>query len=76
MDKLNGRINVDKCCHCNKRTNDEGDDFCLGHLDESIVMNACCGHGVDEHAYVQFWDSECIRGEQAINKINELKGKE
>jgi hypothetical protein len=28
-------------------------------------MNACCGHGDIDDAYVQFWDLSIIRGEDA-----------
>ncbi|UZV41106.1 hypothetical protein vBVpaMR16F_40 [Vibrio phage vB_VpaM_R16F] len=36
-------------------------------------MNACCGHGDIEVAYIQFWDSKCIRGQEAMEIINSLK---
>ena len=62
------------CIKCGKLPTKEGHDGCIGTLDEGIVMNACCGHGDEEYAYVQFWDSSCIRGVEAISKLKELKG--
>lgn len=35
-------------------------------------MNACCGHGQVRDAYIQDWDGECIRGEEAIDAISKL----
>jgi len=50
--KLNGRSNLDEACgHCGMPVTTEGYDGCVGFLPG--VMNACCGHGVIEHAYVQ-----------------------
>lgn len=34
-------------------------------------MNACCGHGENEAAYVQFWNKERLAGEEALKYINE-----
>ena len=52
------------CGHCGKYNTLEGHDACLGKL--KGVMNACCGHGEESEAYVQFWDGECIHGKDAI----------
>lgn len=60
------------CGHCGLEDTPEGHDGCLGTLDESIVMNACCGHGDAEHAYIQFWGGQCIRGDTAQKYIEEL----
>ena len=57
--------------HCGSANTKEGHDGCLGTL--AGVMNACCGHGVIEEAYVQFSPERCLRGEDAINKINGLR---
>lgn len=90
FDKLSGRINIDMCGYCGHQTNWNGDDFCLGHLDESIVMNACCGHGGRDYgsAHIQVYvdvprrraviikAQAIIKGEFAIDKINELKGEQ
>lgn len=59
------------CGHCGKNRTIEGHDGCIGTLDK--VMNACCGHGEDELAYVQFWTGKCIRGIRALNYIGEHK---
>lgn len=40
------------CGHCGLRSTSEGHDGCLGTLPG--VRNACCGHGNDRDAYVQF----------------------
>lgn len=62
------------CGHCKKPNTPEGHDGCLGTLDEKLVMNACCGHGETEAAYIQFWDNNCLRGKDAIEKFERLKG--
>jgi len=60
-----------KCGKCGNSTTEEGHDYCLGTL--AGVMNACCGHGVESEAYVQFLDGECVRGEDAVIIQNILK---
>lgn len=52
------------CGFCGKHSTDEGYDSCLGTL--PYVMNACCGHGESDLAYVQFENQVCLRGEAAI----------
>lgn len=53
------------CVHCKKPPildpNKEYEvyDACLGKLPGNI-MNACCGHGRDEQAYIQFTDTDTI----------------
>ncbi len=61
------------CGHCGLKDTPEGHDGCLGTLDESIVMNACCGHGNNPEAYIQFWDGESLRGIEAIEIQNKLR---
>jgi len=70
---LDGDIveNRKSCGHCGKHDTEEGHDGCLGTLPG--VMNACCGHGQANEAYVQFWDGICIRGHSAIIIATELK---
>jgi len=63
------------CIHCRLRPTPEGHDGCLGSLDEAVVMNACCGHGKDAQAYVQFWDGSAVRGSEAKVLIQSLKPK-
>jgi len=52
-----------KCGHCGLEATVEDHDGCLGTL--VGVVNACCGHGVESEAYVQFADGSCIRGKDA-----------
>lgn len=56
------------CGRCKEPITKEGHDACLGTL--KGLMNACCGHGEDSTAYVQFWDGSCIRGKDAIEIMN------
>lgn len=51
------------CGHCSKPPTNEGHDGCLGTLPN--VRNACCGHGVDGDAYIEYWDRRIIRGRKA-----------
>jgi len=51
------------CGHCGKICTEEGHDGCLGTL--IGAMNACCGHGNIDEAYIQFWDGSRIGGEDA-----------
>lgn len=48
-------------------------DGCLGKLSGGNIMNACCGHGDNEQAYIQYADSSCIRGEAAVELQRILK---
>lgn len=59
------------CRNCGRDWTEEGHDGCLGTLPG--IMNACCGHGIDKKAYVQFKDGFCIRGQDAITILNILK---
>ena len=60
------------CGFCGKSDTPEGHDGCLGTL--LGVMNACCGHGEDSTAYVQFNDgSEVIGGKTALVLISAIK---
>lgn len=44
---------IDRACgHCGKPNTPEGHDACLGALPG--VINACCGHGSPNEAYVQY----------------------
>ena len=58
-----------KCGRCGEHYTKEGHDNCLGTL--IGLMNACCGHGNTNEAYVQFLDGNCVRGKDAI-KIQEI----
>ena len=59
------------CGKCGRKGTNEGHDACLGTL--VGVMNACCGHGAIDEAYVQFLDGECIRGKDAVFILDILK---
>lgn len=69
----------DVCGHCNKKRTPEGHDGCIGTLKN--VMNACCGHGEERVAYVQFNHKDYIEepnkirldGKEALNYINKNK---
>lgn len=75
-DYLNG-YGKDKCSHCGIGRTPEGHDGCIGTLKN--VMNACCGHGQIEMAYVQFDHKDYkefpnklrIEGEEAIKYIRD-----
>jgi len=49
----------------------EAYDACIGKL--IGVMNACCGHGDDRDAYVQFLDGKSVHGKDAIDIMQILK---
>lgn len=60
------------CGHCGRHDTPEGHDGCLGTLPG--VMNACCGHGKNELAYVQYPPGDYIvRGMEATAHIRDLK---
>ena len=56
------------CAKCGLPPTPEGHDGCLGTL-VGNVMNACCGHGLDRQAYIQYWDGRRISRQEAINKF-------
>jgi len=62
------------CVKCKKGPTREGHDGCIGTLPATNVMNACCGHGCDSGAYVQFWDEPRISGAEAIRYIEDNRG--
>lgn len=59
------------CGDCNEYSTLEGHDACLGEL--KGIMNACCGHGIVNEAYVQFLDGFSIHREDAVIVLNILK---
>ena len=59
------------CGRCGKFLTKEGHDACLGTLPG--IMNACCGHGDNRDAYVQFLDEFSIHGKDAITILGILK---
>lgn len=61
------------CGHCGEHETPEGHDACLGTLPPHLVMNACCGHGRESQAYVQYRDGLLVEGRQALEAIERLK---
>ena len=59
------------CGHCSKQNTPEGHDGCLGTLGGGVV-NACCGHGDADDAYVQFDDGSRLGGEDALIWIDSV----
>jgi hypothetical protein len=68
---IEGRYNERPCGFCGLSNTKEGHDGCLGTL--KGIMNACCGHGQTNEAYVQFLDKTCVHGEDAITILDVLK---
>ena len=72
-------VNSPTCNYCGLSRTPEGYDGCLGELEN--VMNACCGHGHVEKAYVQFDhvdykefpNQNRISGIQAIEYIKSIQ---
>lgn len=58
------------CGHCGKSQTKEGHDGCIGTLPN--VMNACCGHGTIDEAFVQYYNGKIIRGQFALNEIRNI----
>jgi len=59
------------CIRCGKMPTADGHDACIANLPG--VINACCGHGIDE-PYVMFKDKTVLRGEKAEKWIKENNG--
>lgn len=73
IDAYGLRIDTERDCgFCQKSNTPEGHDGCLGTLPN--IMNACCGHGIEEDAYLQYLDGTIIRGKISITKMKELNG--
>lgn len=53
------------CGKCGEFNTPEGHDACLGTI-PGPVINACCGHGDDRCAYIQFNDGTDLRGTAAL----------
>lgn len=54
------------CKKCRIMIADGEADPCLGVLPG--VVNACCGHGVREQAYVMFENGQVVRGFKTIQR--------
>lgn len=59
------------CEKCKKPPTKEGHDGCLGTL-KGEIMNACCGHGKNSQAYIQYWNGKRIAGNEAIAEQKRL----
>ena len=55
------------CGHCGLHNTPEGHDGCLGTLPNA--MNACCGHGQPDDAYIQLPDGSTIHGAEARDRM-------
>ena len=55
------------CGYCGMPATDAGHDGCIGEVPG--VMNACCGHGVESDAYVQFLDGSTVCGKRALDQM-------
>jgi len=62
------------CGRCMKSNIDNEHDSCIINL--SNVLNACCGHGDINDAYVQFKDYKCIKGQEAIDYFERIKNED
>jgi hypothetical protein len=60
------------CGACGLQPSPEGHDGCLGTLPDTNIMNACCGHGRSDMAYIQYWVGERIEGDMAIEEMKRL----
>ena len=62
-----------KCSIPNTVDGDEEYDGCIGKL-QGDVMNACCGHGNSDCAYIQYLGDpdDVLRGEDAIKEQTRL----
>ena len=69
---LAGSGQFGRCAKCKKMPSKEGHDGCLGELKDKNIMNACCGHGRVDIAYIQYWDGSRIAGEEAIKEQQRL----
>jgi hypothetical protein len=63
--------NHPECGFCGLDTPESGHDPCVGELPS--VMNACCGHGQTDEAYVQFSQNCRISGQSALLYIRRMK---
>lgn len=59
------------CGHCDLSYTPQGHDGCLGTLEN--VLNACCGHGDVNEAYVQFTNGKSISAQEAHDYLNRKK---
>lgn len=68
--EMSGSGQLGECVKCGLMPITDGDevyDGCIGKL-PGDVMNACCGHGDDRAAYIQYWNGDLLSGSEAINE--------
>lgn len=59
------------CGHCGMHKTKDEHDHCIANL--KGVDNACCGHGCDDDAYIQYSGGLILRGGDAISAFKGLK---
>ena len=64
-----GGLSERPCGRCGKLRTAEGHDACLGTLPG--IINACCGHGDPDAAYLQLQDGSIVVGEKMVEVMNE-----
>jgi hypothetical protein len=62
--------NERSCGHCGMENTNKGHDGCLGTVPEA--MNACCGHGQIDEAYIQYFNGDIIRGDAALTEFEKI----
>ncbi len=62
-----------ECGNCGRHKTKDGHDSCLGIIPG--VINACCGHGNKDEAYLQALDGTVIQGKIATIIISIIKRK-
>lgn len=62
------------CGHCGLADSEEGHDGCLGTL--TGVVNACCGHGLVDDAYVVLTGGDRLAGAEALAWIEQHRSRE
>ena len=56
------------CGNCGENVTENGYDSCIGEF--CGAMNACCGHGVINDAYIQDWNGDVNRANKPIANYN------
>lgn len=59
------------CGYCGLANTVEGYDGCIGEVPDT--MNACCGHGNAELAYIQYEDGCRVGEEKAMNTFKRMR---
>lgn len=59
------------CGYCGLNFTKEGHDGCLKTIPN--VINACCGHGNEIDAYIQYETGKIIQGKEAIDELLKFK---